>query len=361
MQIAPHPPDEARRLAELRAYGVLDTLPEQAYDDITYLASQICDAPIALVSLVDAERQWFKSRLGLDAIETSRDLAFCAHAINAPGELLVVPDATSDERFSGNPLVLDDPSIRFYAGAPLVTQQGSALGTLCVIDLAPRDLTEAQQEALRALSRQVMGQLELRRTVIDLEEAIAERRRYERQLQEYQRTLEEHLATEAERSITDALTGLKNRRALLERLGEEVSRSQRYGGPLSLVMIDVDQFKPFNDTFGHPAGDAVLEQVARVLGDHSRATDFVARYGGEEFAILLPSTDREGALVLAERFRRAVEGAGWLQRDVTVSVGVATMTGAEAGAASLVALADEALYRAKEAGRNRVEEAEQVA
>ncbi len=361
MQIAPPPPDEARRLAELRAYDVLDTLPEQAYDDITYLAAQICDVPIALVSLVDAERQWFKSRVGIDTIETSRDVAFCAHAIHAPGELLVVPDATADARFSGNPLVVEDPSIRFYAGAPLVTEQGSALGTLCVIDLAPRELDEGQAEALRALSRQVMAQLELRRAVADLEEAMAERRRYEHQLRDYQRTLEEHLATAAEQSVTDELTGLKNRRALLGKLGEEVGRSHRYGGPISLAMIDVDEFKPLNDAYGHPAGDAVLEQVARVLTENSRATDFVARYGGEEFAVVLTNTDREGARVLAERFRQAVEGADWARRGVTVSVGVATMTGAEAGAASLVALADEALYRAKESGRNRVVEADQAA
>ncbi len=361
MQSPPTPSDEAERLAELRAYGVLDTLPEQAYDDITYLASQLCDAPIALVSLVDEDRQWFKSRVGIDAAETERDVAFCAHAINDPGELLVVPDAAADDRFAANPLVTDDPSIRFYAGAPLVTGSGNALGTLCVIDTRPRELDEQQAEALRALSRQVMAQLELRRAVSDLEDAVAARRRYEVQLEDYQRKLEASLAVASAQSVTDALTGLKNRRALLDKLGEEVSRSRRYGTPVSLAMVDVDEFKPYNDAYGHPAGDAVLERVAHILAESSRSTDFVARYGGEEFAVVLTDTDAEGGYVLAERFHKSIERADWPKRAVTVSVGVATMTGSTAGAASLVAEADAALYRAKQAGRNRVAAADRAA
>jgi len=169
MKAAPLPDDETARLAGLREYDILDTLPEQAYDDITYLASQICDTPIAIVSLVDEERQWFKSVHGLDVTETPRNLAFCAYAILDPDSLFIVEDTAEDERFADNPLVTAEPRIRFYAGAPLVTSNGHALGTLCVLDRQPRQLTQAQLATLRALSRQVVAQLELRRTVAELE------------------------------------------------------------------------------------------------------------------------------------------------------------------------------------------------
>lgn len=168
------PANEMQRLQELRSYGVLDTMPEAAYDAITYLAAQICDVPIALVSLVDEHRQWFKSRVGLDAPETPRDVAFCSHAILEPSELFVVRDAALDVRFVDNPLVVGDPSIRFYAGAPLQTRSGEAMGTLCVIDREPRILTADQQKALRALATQVVALFELRLAVDELNERQAE-------------------------------------------------------------------------------------------------------------------------------------------------------------------------------------------
>ena len=186
----PMPSNEARRLASLEAYGILDTIPEQAYDDITHLASMIAGTPISLISLVDEQRQWFKSRVGLDVPETPRQYAFCAHALSAPDQVMVVPDAVADPRFVDNPLVTSAPDIRFYAGAPLVTPDGDALGTLCVIDREPRELTPARLDALVALSRQVMAQLELRVAVIDLEDSAAEQARYEQQLERYHQELE---------------------------------------------------------------------------------------------------------------------------------------------------------------------------
>jgi anti-sigma regulatory factor (Ser/Thr protein kinase) len=170
--------DEPARLAALGRYRILDTEPEQRFDDLTMLASHICDTPISLITLIEADRQWFKSRVGLDVTETKRSVAFCAHAIQQPG-IMQVPDAADDARFRDNPFVTGDPNIRFYAGAPLVTPDGHALGTLCVLDVKPRRLSEAKLQALDALRRQVEAQLELRRNLTDLESALAERDRAE--------------------------------------------------------------------------------------------------------------------------------------------------------------------------------------
>jgi len=170
MNTAPVPVNEARRLKVLWQYEVLDTVPEEVFDDLVELAGAICETPIALISLVDESRQWFKAKVGLSANETSRDTSFCAHAILQP-DLFIVPDATKDDRFKDNPLVVMDPKIRFYAGAPLVTPDGHALGTLCILDKVPRELTPAQAKALRVLARLAVTQLELRRHSKELAKA----------------------------------------------------------------------------------------------------------------------------------------------------------------------------------------------
>jgi GAF domain-containing protein len=156
------PENEKKRLKVLWEYNLLDTVPEVVFDDLTELAANICEAPIALISLVDEKRQWFKSKFGTTVNETSRDISFCAHAIQQ-ADLFIVPDATKDQRFATNPLVVSDPKIRFYAGAPLITPDGYALGTLCVIDKMPRELRPEQKQALRLLARHVISLLELRR------------------------------------------------------------------------------------------------------------------------------------------------------------------------------------------------------
>jgi GAF domain-containing protein len=186
------PDNEKQRLETLRGYEILDTEPEAAFDDLTLLASFVCQTPVALISLIDADRQWFKSKVGVSISETSRDIAFCASAILQP-DIFIVPDASQDQRFAKNPLVVAEPKIRFYAGATLMTG-GQALGTLCVVDRVPRELSPEQLEVLRALSRQVLGQLELRRNLKRLEQSLAARDRAEAEKERALRELKAALA-----------------------------------------------------------------------------------------------------------------------------------------------------------------------
>jgi anti-sigma regulatory factor (Ser/Thr protein kinase) len=170
--------NEKARLQALHRYKILDTEPEKAFDDLTILASHICETPVALISLIDSDRQWFKSKVGVSVSETPREVSFCAVAIQQ-AELFIVPDTTKDPRFSSHPFVLSDPKIRFYAGAPFTSSDGHPLGTLCVVDVVPRQLTPNQEKALLALSRQVQAQFELRTNLIELRAALDERDRAE--------------------------------------------------------------------------------------------------------------------------------------------------------------------------------------
>ena len=181
MKVAPLPPNESERLAVLRRYAVLDTAPEPAFDELTRLAAQICAAPIALITLIDGTRQWFKARMGIEVTEVARDVSFCSHTILLP-DGLIVGDTAVDGRFADNPQVTASPSVRFYAGVPLMTRDGFAVGTFCVMDCAPRQFGGTQMESLRVLSRQVMTQLELRRHLDELAHNIEQRQRTEERL-----------------------------------------------------------------------------------------------------------------------------------------------------------------------------------
>jgi GAF domain-containing protein len=188
----PVPGNDAARVAALEKYAILDSEPEQAFDDLAKLASYICKTPIALVSLIDGERQWFKSKLGISAAETPREVAICSTAIQQK-DVFVVPDALKDERFRNNPLVVSDLHIRFYAGAPLINEEGYALGTLCVLDFVPREFSDEQKEALRTLGRLVLAQMEFRRNLMLLREALTDRTRKEHERERELLALQEKL------------------------------------------------------------------------------------------------------------------------------------------------------------------------
>ncbi|SEM33673.1 GAF sensor signal transduction histidine kinase [Stigmatella aurantiaca] len=214
MKSAPLPRNEEARLENLVSHGILDTPPEQGFDDLVRLASLFCAAPVALVSLIDQGRQWFKARVGTEATETPRDIAFCSHAILQEG-LLVVPDARQDERFQDNPLVIGDPHIRFYAGTPLKSQGGHSLGTLCVIDSVPRELKPEQAEALRLLGRQVESQLQLRLHALELARREAESRSQRDALARMQRHKDELLQLVA-RDLQAPLSTIQTHASLMQ-------------------------------------------------------------------------------------------------------------------------------------------------
>lgn len=329
MAAAPLPDNEAGRLAALRSYEVLDTACEAALDDIVRLAARLTRRPIALMSLIDADRQWFKARHGLDVAETARDVAFCAHAILQPDRPLVVPDALLDARFADNPVVSHAPRVRSYAGVPLVNTEGFALGTLCVIDHRPRAATVDEMEILSGLARSVATALELRRAMRRMRDL----------------------------AMTDGMTGLPNRSGVMAALDATLLRQRADGQPFSLLFLDLDGFKQVNDALGHRVGDAVLRVVGEVLRGSVRTGDTTGRLGGDEFCVLLPDADGVGLLAerlrlaLAERMRRE----GW---RVTASIGAMTFHVAPDSAEAALSAVDALMYGAKADGRDRVRLAE---
>ncbi|MEQ1667940.1 MAG: diguanylate cyclase [Sulfuriferula sp.] len=472
MQTPPISENESQRLAALQAYDILDTPAEAEFDDLTMLASIICGTPIALVSLIDTDRQWFKSSVGLAAQETSRAISFCGHAINQPSVLLEVPDALEDLRFADNPLVTNNPNIRFYAGAPLVTTDGYALGTLCVIDTVPRQLSSQQREALLALSRQAARLIEKRlmpQLIKAQYLAYQEQTAVLRNQEQYFTTLFEKSAdpalilrrgrvvncnqaalnqfactqkTElvgmsldqlsaphqpdgscslerfsvinslalrqgsyqfewlmvrqngtqfnadvvltammidgelllfmALRDVTekyqlqhavrwqashDALTNLPNRTLLTDRFMRALSRAQRQRMLLAVCMIDLDEFKPVNDQYGHEVGDLLLIEVASRLNRVIRGEDTAARLGGDEFVLLLSDVVDVDELALILTRVLAELGRAYVIKGYTImlsaSIGCALYPLDDADADTLLRHADQAMYQAKQRGRNQ--------
>lgn len=312
--------DEAGRMAALQRYQVLDTPKEQPFDRITGLIKTVLNVPMCAVSLIDTDRQWFKSCVGLDVQETARDISFCTHTIQKR-EAMNIPDALLDERFRENPLVTGAPFIRSYLGVPLSSPDGYNVGSLCAIDSKPRDFTGQHVAVLSSFAALVVDELELRR--------IAE---------------------------TDHLTGVATRRSFTADAEKALAQDRETSSVSGLLMLDIDHFKSINDTFGHPTGDVVLKAVADQLKRTLSSRGTIGRLGGEEFGILLRDVDEVSALATAERLRSAIE-AMQIDHDpplnVTASFGLALADDATDGLQEWLARADSALYEAKRGGRNR--------
>lgn len=457
MKVAPLPSNEAERLAELRKYNILDTEPEAAFSGMTQLAAYICQTPFAAISLVDEHRQWFKAIVGADVSETPRDIAFCAHTILTP-DPMVIPNVLEDDRFFDNPVVAGLLNLRFYAGVPLVTPAGFRLGTLCVFDQQPRQLTQQQIDAIKTLANSVMAHLDLRLSHKQI-------RKYVDDLQLaasiFDSASESMLVTDAENRIItvnpaftaitgyeadevvgrnpsvlssgkqgedfyqkmwasleregrwngelwnkrkngelyaewlsinvlynedgskrmhvaifsdvtekkqadeiiwrqanyDLLTQLPNRRLFRDRLEHEIRMAHRTGRSLALLFIDLDLFKQVNDTLGHEAGDLLLVEAAKRLGESVRESDTVARMGGDEFTAILPQIERmedvdRVASTIVAKLNQPFD-LGGKQALISASVGVALYPADAADAEALLKQADGAMYAAKSGGRDQ--------
>ncbi|BAO62679.1 GAF domain/diguanylate cyclase domain-containing protein [Pseudomonas protegens Cab57] len=313
------PNNEALRIQTLRELNVLDTSPEERFDRLTRLAKRLFNVPIALVSLVDADRQWFKSCVGLDVSETSRDISFCGHAILGD-QILTVPDAGLDERFHDNPLVVGEPGIRFYAGCPLTVTNGSKLGTLCLIDIKPRDLDDEDRALLRDLARMA----------------------------------EQELAA-VQMASMDELTLLSNRRGFEALARHALGVCKRLEKPATLLFFDLNDFKQINDTYGHAEGDGALKTFADVLRIAFRESDVIGRLGGDEFVALLTAADHVETSAIMARLREILdERNATLKRgyDIRFSVGqIEYDAGRHPDIESLLADADKAMYLHKQASK----------
>ncbi|USX16602.1 sensor domain-containing diguanylate cyclase [Oxalobacteraceae bacterium OTU3CAMAD1] len=271
MQAPAIPDNEASRLSALRSLNILDTPAEERFDRLTRMAKRMFRVPIALVSIIDENRQWFKSNESLPACETPRNISFCGHAILGD-DIFLICDTLADPRFTDNPLVTGAPHIRFYAGCPLRSAGGFKIGTLCIIDAEPHEFDEDDAVALRDLASMVEDEL-----------------------------------TAFQAATTDELTRISNRRGFMQMAQYSLNFCARQGAPATLAFLDLDGFKPINDTFGHAEGDRALVAFADAMRKTFRNTDLFARLGGDEFVVLLTSAGEADAAMVIDKFADVID------------------------------------------------------
>jgi diguanylate cyclase (GGDEF)-like protein len=317
-------PNEAQRQRDLERQGVLDHPEDEHFNRLVQLACTVLETPIALISLVDRDRQWFLARHGLEATETPREMAFCAHAI-ASDETLVVPDARQDPRFCTNPLVTTDPKIRFYAGTPLQSRDGHNLGTLCVIDRLPRNFSANQVRLLEDLAQLVLRELELRR-----------------------------------QATINPITGLANRISFLEQAKPELERTREAGGSLALLAVEIDHFNQIRNRWGQEASDRALANVADLLRSQLCPKDLIGQIGDQEFAMLMVDGNLDSAMERAEAIRCGIAELGGVFRasghQLHISGGLTLLAPMDGDAQELLLRAERALFLAQGNGHNQIAE-----
>jgi diguanylate cyclase (GGDEF)-like protein len=313
---------ESARQRALYVYNILDSKAEESFDRVARLAMQMLDAPFAMVSLIDGDRQWVNSKDGYAIDETAGSNSMCTYTMGSPAPL-VVKDALSDRRFNRSPLVTGPPGIRSFIGVPLRTHSGHNVGALCITDVRTREVSSEQVAILEDLGRLVIDELELRKL-----------------------------------AVTDGLTGALTHKGFTAMANKELERWRRHGRALGCIVLDIDHFKSINDRFGHAAGDAVLQEIVARCNTRLRSSDIFGRIGGEEFAILLPDSPMAVAIRIAESLRQLIEGAavtyGNEEIRVSASCGVTTLGIRDGDIKDALARADGALYEAKAGGRNCV-------
>lgn len=313
--------EEEQRISALRRYNILDTAPETEFENIIGLVQSTFNVPMAAISFIDTDRQWFKASRGLEITETPRDVAFCDYTIRSD-EPFVVADAKSDERFEDNPFVTDEGGVQCYLGVPLKTPDGQNIGSLCVIGTEPREFSSAEASVLTGFGKLVVSQLELRQA-----------------------------------ANLDNLTHTMSRGAFLDQLDIAIKSFLQKGIGSTLAIVDVDKFKHLNDTYGHPVGDKVLQEFVSAILSTLRADDLVGRLGGDEFGILLRGVTPATASVVLARVHEQVMKIKFVEYpDIKVgtSLGYAAISDDVKSKEAWIQLADEALYQAKNNGRNQI-------
>ena len=341
--IEAHPhPQEQERIKTLHSLGLLDTPMDGRFEKITRMVCQVMNVPIAIFNLVDQDRQHYKSSVGINnVVNATRKNAFCTHALHEK-DMLLIPNTAKDERFHDNPFVNGELlNMGFYAGCPIAAPNGLPIGTLCAIDTKPREMSKDQLESLRDLADMIETEIKM----ISLSRS--------------QQTLVEELDDARRLAMLDPMTRLWNRAGMNALMEKELMEALRNKSPVTLAITDIDHFKKVNDTYGHLVGDAVITEVAKRLSMALRAEDVVGRIGGEEFLIILAGAKADTLFETVDRIRKKIsdtpiehEGKEY---PVTMSFGVTSAVPERAGdTLRLIKAADDALYEAKHAGRNRV-------